>query len=61
MTSTKTQLAQAARTQRAALARRNLLIRRMREEGSTLRQIGEVCGLTHTAIKLILDARGEGA
>lgn len=47
-------LASQAKRARDATARRDQLIRQMRDEGSTLRSIAETCGLTHTAIAKIL-------
>jgi hypothetical protein len=52
--STAQQLASQAKKAREATLRRDELIRQMRAEGSTLRAIAEVAGLTHTAIVKIL-------
>ena len=54
--STKTDLARAARTLRAASARRDTLVRRLRDEGWSLRAIAPVAQLSHQAVKLICDA-----
>lgn len=51
---TAQQLASQARKAKEAVGRRDQLIRQMRGEGSTLRAIAEVCGLTHTAVAKIL-------
>ena len=51
---TAQQLASQARKAREAVARRDALIRQMRDEGSPLRTIAEAAGLTHTAIAKIL-------
>lgn len=51
---TAQQLASQAKKAREATARRDQLIRQMRDEGSTLRSIAEACGLTHTAVAKIL-------
>lgn len=47
-------LSSQAKKAREATARRDQLIRAMRDEGSTLRAIAEVAGLTHTAVAKIL-------
>jgi lambda repressor-like predicted transcriptional regulator len=47
-------LTRAARTAREATARRDNLIRDMRSEGCTLRQIAAAASLSHTAIAKIL-------
>jgi lambda repressor-like predicted transcriptional regulator len=49
-----TLLERVARTAREATARRDNLIRDMRSEGCSLRQIGEAAGLSHTAVAKIL-------
>lgn len=51
---TAQQLASQARKAREATARRDQLIRAVRDEGSTLRAIADVAGLTHTAVAKIL-------
>ncbi len=47
-------LRQAARRARLWTARRDLLIRQAHDDGLSLRAIGEVAGLSHTAIAKIL-------
>jgi DNA invertase Pin-like site-specific DNA recombinase len=51
---TAQQLASQARKAREATARRDALIRQMRDEGATLRAIADAAGLTHTAVAKIL-------
>lgn len=51
---TAQQLASQARKAREALLRRDNLIRQMRDEGATLRAIGEAAGLSHMGIRKIL-------
>jgi DNA invertase Pin-like site-specific DNA recombinase len=47
-----------AKKAREATARRDQEIREMHAGGATLRAIGEAAGLSHTAIKKILDREG---
>lgn len=47
-------LASQARKAREATARRDALIRQMRAEGASLREIAQAAGLTHTGIARIL-------
>ena len=50
-----------ARKAREATIQRDNAIRRMRDEGSTLRSIAEAAGLTHTAVAKILARPVEGS
>lgn len=52
---TATEVSTWARKAREATARRDDAIRRMHAEGAALRTIGEAAGLSHTAVKKILD------
>ena len=51
---TAKEVASWARKAREATARRDEEIRRMRDEGATLRAIAEAAGLTHTGVAKIL-------
>ena len=53
-------LSEAAEQARDWTEVRNIRIRRAREQGLTLRQIGEEAGLTHAAIAKILAKATEG-
>lgn len=55
MTTAAQDVALWARKARDATDRRNDAIRRMHAEGASLRAIGEAAGLSHMAIKKILD------
>ena len=55
------EVAQWAKKAREATARRDEAIRRMRDEGATLRAIAEAAGLTHTAVAKILRRGGSEA
>jgi len=48
-------LREAGRRYQAALASRNDAIRAARDEGMSLRAIGEQVGLSHAAVRKILD------
>lgn len=52
---TTKEVASWARKAREATLRRDEAIRVMHAEGATLRAIGEAAGLSHTAIRKILD------
>ena len=54
------ELSEAAEQARDWTEVRNIRIRRAREQGMTLRQIGEEAGLTHAAIAKILAKATEG-
>jgi DNA invertase Pin-like site-specific DNA recombinase len=51
---TAKEVASWAKKARDATVQRDVAIRRMRDEGSTLRAIAEAAGLTHTAVAKIL-------
>lgn len=51
---TAKEVASWAKRAREATAQRDQAIRRMRDEGATLRAIAESAGLTHTAVAKIL-------
>jgi hypothetical protein len=55
MTATADQLKRASRHLRETTARRDELIRQMRAEGATLRQIAPLAELTAMGVKKILD------
>lgn len=51
---TAKEVASWAKKAREATVQRDQAIRRMRDEGSTLRSIAEAAGLTHTAVAKIV-------
>jgi hypothetical protein len=60
VTSTTTELVRAARKVRAALLSRDALIRRMRSEGSTFREIAIAADMTPQGVKLVCDRVSSG-
>ena len=54
MSDTARQLAYQAKRAKEATSRRNELIRQMHAEGSSLRSVAEVAGLSHAAVRKIL-------
>jgi hypothetical protein len=54
-------LSKAVRDMRTALAVRDLLIRQLRSEGATFRQIAQLANLTPAGVKWICDRREDDA